>query len=389
MKSFFLFFVWLISFGTLLSQTAYEFKVIRENPITPVKNQASSGTCWSFSGVGLLESELIRMEKGTFDLSEMYIVRRNYEEKALKYARLHGSLNFAGGGSFADVVETINAYGIIPEEAYPGLHYGTDRHEHDELDKVLKEYMDGIIGVRALTPVWHKGFSGVLDTYLGNVPDTFTYEGKTFTPQSFAAFLELNQNDYISLSSFSHHPFYESFVLEVPDNWRWALSYNLPMEELMEVIEHAIMQGYTIAWASDVSETGFSREGIAIVPDEKATENAGSDQTRWLGLSSREREANLRMRIGTEVLAEKKITQEMRQSAFDSYATTDDHGMQIYGIAKDQQGNKFYMVKNSWGETGSYKGLWYASDSFVRYKTLSIVLHKEAIPATIAQKLGL
>lgn len=389
MKNYLLLFVWLLSFGTLLSQSTYQFTVVKENPITPVKNQASSGTCWSFSGVGLLESELIRMGKGTFDLSEMYIVRKNYEDKANKYTRLHGNLNFAGGGSFADVVETINAFGIIPEEAYTGLNYGTDRHEHGELDKVLKGYMDEIITARTLSPVWKKGFSSILDTYLGEVPESFIYDNKTYTPQSFAAYLGLNQDDYISLTSFTHHPFYEAFAIEVPDNWRWALSYNLPLNELMEVMENAIMQGYTIAWASDVSETGFSREGLAVVPDEKATENAGSDQARWLGLSTREREADLKIRMGKEVLAEKEITQEMRQLAYENYSTTDDHGMLIYGIAKDQKGNKYYMVKNSWGETGPYKGLWYASDPFVCYKTMSIVLHKKAIPTSIVKKLGL
>ncbi|HBG57625.1 aminopeptidase C [Proteiniphilum sp. UBA1028] len=389
MNRLFMFLALFLAAGTLSSQNAYKFSVIKENPITSVKNQASTGTCWSFSAAGMLESELIRMGKGEFNLSEMYIVRKNYEDKARKYARLHGSLNFTAGGSFADVMETIDDFGIMPEDAYPGLNYGADNHDHGELDKVLKGYMDGIIGARALSPVWHEGFSGVLDTYLGAVPDTFMYDGKQYTPHSFAEFLGLNQNDYISLTSFTHHPFYKPFAIEVPDNWRWALSYNLPVDELMEVMEHAIMNGFTIAWASDVSETGFSREGIAIVPDEQAAENAGSDEARWLGLSSRERDANLRMRVGSEALAEKQITQEMRQSAFDNYSTTDDHGMQIYGIAKDQQGNKFYMVKNSWGETGPYKGLWYASDPFVRYKTLSIVLHKGALPAETARKLGL
>jgi len=389
MNRLFMFLALFLAAGTLSSQNAYKFSVIKENPITTVKNQASTGTCWSFSAAGMLESELIRMGKGEFNLSEMYIVRKNYEDKARKYARLHGSLNFTAGGSFADVMETIDDFGIMPEDAYPGLNYGADNHDHGELDKVLKGYMDGIIGARALSPVWHEGFSGVLDTYLGAVPDTFMYDGKQYTPHSFAEFLGLNQNDYISLTSFTHHPFYKPFAIEVPDNWRWALSYNLPVDELMEVMEHAIMNGFTIAWASDVSETGFSREGIAIVPDEQAAENAGSDEARWLGLSNRERDANLRMRVGSEALAEKQITQEMRQSAFDNYSTTDDHGMQIYGIAKDQQGNKFYMVKNSWGETGPYKGLWYASDPFVRYKTLSIVLHKGALPAETARKLGL
>jgi len=197
----------------------------------------------------------------------------------------------------------------------------------------------------------------------------------------------LNQDDYISLTSFTHHPFYTAFPIEVPDNWRWANSYNLPVEELMEVMEHAIKEGYTISWASDVSEAGFSRSGIAIVPDENAPENAGSDQQRWLGQSARERDADLRNRVGREILAEKAITQEMRQIAYDRYETTDDHGMQIYGLAEDQHGNRYYMVKNSWGETGPYNGHWYASDAFVRYKTMSIVVHKDAIPSSISKKL--
>ena len=382
-------FIFLLTVITVSSQNAYNFSVVKENPVTPVKNQASSGTCWSFSGVGLLESELLRMGKGEFDLSEMYIVRRNYEDKARKYARLHGSLNFSAGGSFADVVETLNEYGIMPEDAYRGLNYGSETHNHGELDKVLKGYMDGIIGAKSLSPVWMNGFSAILDTYLGPLPETFTYQGKQYTPQAFKDFLGIKQDDYISLTSFIHHPFYKSFAIEVPDNWRWANSYNLPIDELMEVIENALMKGYTVGWASDVSEAGFSREGIAIIPDENAAENAGSDQAKWLGLSTRERDADLKSRIGKEVLAEKEITQEMRQESFDNYQTTDDHGMQIYGIAKDQNGNKFIMVKNSWGEAGPYKGIWYASDPFVRYKTLSVVLHRDAIPAVTTIKLGL
>ncbi|NLY23438.1 MAG: aminopeptidase [Bacteroidales bacterium] len=389
MKKLLFTFTLLFTLLTVSAQSAYDFKVIKENPITTVKNQSSTGTCWSFSGVGLLESELLRMGKGSFDLSEMYIVRRNYEDKAQKHARLHGNLNFAPGGSFADVFETINDFGIIPDAFYHGLNYGSETHNHGELDKILKGYMDGIIGAKSLSPVWFKGFSAILDTYLGEVPESFNYEGKQYTPHSFSKFLGLNQNDYISLTSFSHHPFYEAFAIEVPDNWRWADSYNLPVDELMEVMENAIRQGYTIAWATDVSEAGFSREGVAVVPDEHAVENAGSDQARWLGLSSRERDADLRMRVGRDLLAEKTITQEMRQHSFNDYSTTDDHGMQIYGIAEDQNGNIFYMVKNSWGETGPYEGLWYASDPFVRYKTLSIVLHRDAIPSSIAGKLGL
>lgn len=374
---------------TVSSQSVYNFSVVKENPITSVKNQSSTGTCWSFSGVGLLESELLRMGKGEFDLSDMYIVRKNYEDKAKKYARLHGSLNFSPGGSFADVVETINDYGIMPEESYRGLNYGSDTHNHGEIDKVLSGYMEAIIGSRELSPVWLKGYNAILDTYFGEVPESFEYEGVEYTPHSFADYLELEQDNYISLTSFTHHPFYKPFPIEVPDNWRWANSYNLPIEELMAVMENAVMKGYTIAWASDVSELGFSRLGIAVVPDADAKENAGSDQERWIGQSTRERDASLRARVGSEVLAEKTITQEMRQEAFNNYQTTDDHGMQIYGISKDQKGNKYFMVKNSWGETGPYSGLWYASFPFVKYKTMSIILHKDAIPSDIAHKLEL
>ncbi len=346
MKRLFTIFTLFLITLTLSSQSAYKFNVIKENKITPIKNQSSTGTCWSFSGVGMLESELIRMGgKGEFDLSEMYIVRRNYEDKARKYVRLHGHINFAGGGSFADVVETISDFGIIPEEAYPGLSYGSETHDHGEMDKVLKGYMDGVIAAKSLSPVWFDGFAGILDSYLGKVPETFNYKGKEYTAQSFASFLGLNQNDYISLTSFTHHPFYKPFAIEVPDNWRWAYSYNLPVEEMMEVMENAIMNGYTIAWASDVSETGFSRDGIAVVPDVNSTDNAGSDQARWTGLSARERDFDLRSRVGREMLAEKAVTQEMRQLSFDNYQTTDDHGMQIYGIAEDQKGNRYYMVK--------------------------------------------
>ena len=389
MRKYFIVFLLLLTSLTVSAQRAYNFSVIKENPITSVKNQASSGTCWSFSGVALLESELIRMGKGEFDLSDMYIVRKNYEDKARKYVRLHGSLNFSQGGSFADVFETISDFGILPEETYKGLNYGSESHDHSELEKVLSGFVDGLIGSRNLTPVWYSGYNAILDSYFGEIPETFIHDGKEFTPHSFAEYLELDQDDYVSLTSYTHHPFYKSFPIEVPDNWRWALSYNLPVDEYMEVMENAIMNGYTIAWASDVSEAGFSRSGIAIVPDENSPMNAGSDQEHWLGQSTRERDASLRSRVGNEILTEKTITQDMRQNAFDDYQTTDDHGMQIYGIASDQNDNKYFMVKNSWGDTGPYNGLWYASFPFVKYKTMSIVLHKDAIPSHIATKLGL
>ncbi|MFA6863217.1 MAG: C1 family peptidase [Dysgonamonadaceae bacterium] len=369
----------------------YNFSVVKENPITSIKNQANSGTCWSFAGVGVLESELLRMGKGTHDLSEMYIVRRNYEDQAVKYARLHGNLNFSAGGSFADVFETLDEYGVMPENEYKGLMYGEENHKHGEIDYLLSGYMKAVIANknRSLSPAWLKGYNGILDAYFGEIPSNFQQNGQTVTPQSYAAFLGLKSDNYISLSSFTHHDFYTQFPVEVPDNWRWANSYNLPLDEFIEAIDNALMNGYTVAWATDVSEVGFSRSGIAIVPDLESSENAGSDQAHWLGLTPGERTGEIRNKIGKEILKEKIITQEARQTAYDNYETTDDHGMQIYGIAKDKEGNKFYMVKNSWGETGPYKGLWYASEAFVRYKTLNVVINKEGLPKSIAEKLGL
>ena len=381
----------LISLSLLSQEKAYTFTVVKENPITSIKNQANTGTCWSFSGISLIESELIRMGKGTFDLSEMYIARRNYEDKAEKYARLHGNLNFSAGGSFADVVETLDEYGLVPDEAYTGLINGAEMHNHTELDKALSGYIKGIVDGKgnSISNVWAVGYNGILDAYLGAKPKTFTYNGKEHTPQTFRDHLGIKQSDYISLASFTHQPYYSTFAIEIPDNWRWAHSYNLPIDELINTIDNALMNGYTVAWATDVSEAGFSRQGIAIIPDENSVENAGSDQAKWLGLSDRERQSNVSSKAGFEYLVEKKITQEMRQVAYNNWQTTDDHGMHIYGIAKDQNGNKFYMVKNSWGKTGPYEGIWYASEAFVKYKTMSVVLNKAGVTKDTSKKLGL
>lgn len=373
----------------LSAQQDYQFTVVKENPVTSIKNQSSSGTCWSFSALGFIESELIRTGKGEHDLSEMYIVRRNYKDKAVKYIRVHGSLNFAQGGSFADVIETINEYGVIPEDAYKGLNYGETVHRHSEMEAGLSGYLKGIAqnGNKKLSTAWAAGFDGILDAYFGTVPAQFEYNGKTHTPQSLAKELGLDSKNYISITSFTHHPFYEPFAIEIPDNWRWALSYNLPVDEMMKTVDNALENGYTIAWATDVSEIGFTRNGIGVIPDEEAAENIGSDQAHWLGLSLNERNQRLRNMIESGPVKEKEITQEMRQITFDNYETTDDHGMQIYGIVKDQNGKKYYMVKNSWGEAGKYKGIWYVSEAFVKFKTMSIVIHKDALPKDIAKKL--
>ncbi len=370
--------------------TGYQFTTVKEVKITPVKDQHRSGTCWSFSSLGLVEAELLRMGKGEYNLSEMFVVHKNYTDKAEKYVRLQGNGNFGAGGSFEDVMYSIRNYGIVPAEVMPGLQYGEEKHVHGELDNLTDAYVKAIIKNpnKHLSPVWKKGFTGIVDAYLGEVPATFTHNGSTYTPQSFAASLGFKAEDYVSLTSFTHHPFYTEFAIEVPDNWRWANSYNLPIDELMQVFDNAINNGYSLAWGADVSEKGFSRTGVAVVPEVNINEMSNSEQSKWLGLSEKEREAQLYKldKPGRE----KAISQEMRQVAFDNYETTDDHGMLIYGIAKDQQGNKYYMVKNSWGTAiGKYKGLWYASEAFVKYKTLNILVHKNALPAAIKQKLNI
>ncbi|MEG0519404.1 MAG: C1 family peptidase [Bacteroidales bacterium] len=369
----------------------YVFTTVKEAPITSVKNQSSSSTCWSFSAISFLESEAIK--KGapqTLDLSEMFVVSKAYSDKAEKYLRLDGALNFAPGSSFGDVIYVLKHYGAVPDSQMDGLKYGENRHMHGELDAVTNAYVNALLKkpLKKLSTAWHTGFDGILAAYLGAIPDKFTVGGKEYTPKVYAESLNLNADDYVSITSFAHHPFYSQFVLEVPDNWRWDMSYNLPLDDFIKVIDNAINEGYTIAWATDVSEKGFTRDGLGIVPDTKATQQAaGSDQERWIGKSKEEKDAilNNTNAPGKEMV----ITQEMRQKGFDEGTTTDDHGMHIYGMAKDQNGTKYYMVKNSWGDASKYKGTWYVSEPFVRYKTTNIVINKNAIPQDIRVKLGI
>ena len=365
----------------------YEFTVVKENPITSIKNQYRSGTCWCFSAISFIESEILRTKGVETDLSEMFVVGKSYHDRAIKYVRLDGHLNFAAGSSFGDVLHVINDYGIVPQEAMPGLCYGSDKPEHFEMDAALKGYVDAIKDVpnKKLSTAWVKGLDGIVAAYLGEYPEKFTADGKECTPVSYRDYLGINTSDYVNLTSFTHHPFYEPFVIEVCDNWRWDSAYNLPMDEMMEVMYNAIEKGYTIAWGSDVSEKGFTRNGIAVALKEDAKPVAGSDQERWVGKSKDEKAEEVKSELPEEVT----VTQEMRQEGYDRKTTTDDHGMHIYGIAKDQNGTKYFMVKNSWGEAGKYKGIWYASDAFVRYKTLNIVVHKDALPKDIKKKLGI
>ena len=368
----------------------YQFTTVKEVKISPVKNQNRTGTCWCFSGLGFLESELLRMGKGEYDLSEMFIVNHSYKDKADKYVRLHGYLNFAQGGSFGDVLYAAKHYGLVPESVMNGLNYGETMHVHGEMESAASNYLKAIIKNpnRKLSTAWKKGFDGIIDAYLGELPEKFTYNGKEYTPKSFAEELGLNIDDYVSLTSFTHHPFYSAFPIEVQDNWRWDLSYNLPIDELMQVFDNAINNGYSIAWASDVSEKGFSRNGVAVAADIESMERSGSDQDRWLGLSQTQKDQEIKKML-EKPCQEIKVTQELRQEEYDNYKTTDDHGMLIYGIAKDQTGKKFYMVKNSWGTDSKYKGTWYASETFVAFKTMNIVVHKNAIPKEIRAKLGI
>ena len=360
---------------------------------TPVKNQNRSGTCWCYSTMTFLESEILRAGGEEIHLSEMWIVRHSWMEKAERYMRMHGSLNFAEGGAAHDVTEGIKKYGIVPFEVYKGLNYGTDLPDFHELSAALKGYLDAVMQAgersrRPLSTAWKRGFNALLDEYFGEMPETFTWNGKEYTPKSFAESLPIDMDDYIDISSFTHHPFYEKFILEVPDNWLWGEVYNLPLEEMMQVVDHALEQGYTIAWGTDVSEKGFSRtKAIGVIPETDPKSMGGTEAERWGQLTAKEREAALYSfdKPGKE----RAINQQMRQEAFDNYETTDDHGMVIVGTATDQHGTVYYKVQNSWDTVKPYDGFWYFSKPFVAYKTTDMMINKKALPKAIAKKLGL
>jgi bleomycin hydrolase len=370
----------------------YIFKEIKRLPATSVKDQHRSGTCWSFSTLSFIESEMMRMGKKDIpDLSEMFTVRQCYSDKAERYVRMHSSLNFGGGGAFHDLMYVYKKYGFVPEEVFSGLQIGEKKHIHGEMDDILKSYTDGVIknSNKKLSPVWHKGFDLLLDTYLGAYPEKFSYKGKEYTPRTFAdQLVGINPDDYIELTSYTHHPFYSTFILEVPDNWLWGQLYNLPIDELMQTIDNALNSGYTVAWAADVSEPGFSyTNGIAVVSATIQEDLSNTEQSKWETMDKKAQDEflnNLK-----QPGKEKVITQEMRQTDFDNYTTTDDHGMHIVGIANDQKGTKYYIVKNSWDTGNKYQGYFYASEAFVRFKTMDIMIHKDALPKEIRKKLGL
>ncbi|MBQ6179418.1 MAG: aminopeptidase [Bacteroidales bacterium] len=371
-----------------LPQADYQFTVIKENPITSIKNQASSSTCWCFSTLAYLESEIIRIkgikDQASYpDLSEMFVVSQSYKDRADKYIRLDGDLRFGPGSEADDVLHVIEDYGIVPQSVMPGKQ---ELPSHGEIDAVTKAYVETINkrSARGVSKTWKAGFDALVDTFFGTAPETFEVNGKTYTPASYRDELGIVPSDYVTLTSFTHHPFYKPFVLEIGDNWRGDPSYNVPLDEFMSVLKGAVEKGYTVAWGSDVSEVGFTRNGIGVLVDTKAIATTGSDQARWVGADPAQAQ-----KASVEIPKEIVPTQEMRQEWFDNKTTTDDHGMQIYGMAKDQNGTLYYMVKNSWGESGKYKGIWYVSENFVAGKSMDIMVHKSALPKDLKKKLGI
>ena len=371
------------------------FTTVIENPVTSIKNQNNSGTCWSYSALAFLESEVLKKDpsKTDIDLCESFLVSKTYTDRADRNVRTHGDASFSQGGSFYDAIFCMERYGFIPEGImpYPITPYGDSLFNFTNFFPPMEAYVKAISGSNAkkINPIWKKDVQGMLDNYFGECPTEFEYKGKKYTPQSFVKdYLQLDPNDYVSLTSYTHHEPYTQFVLEIQDNWRWATSYNLPLDEFMRVMEESVKNGWTFAWGADVSEDGFSRRTgknkcVATVPDTKSTAGVGSDQSRWTGEKAG---ANIAQ---ADAAGEKVITQELRQDGYDNWTTTDDHGMQIYGIAKDQHGKEYFMMKNSWGEYGPYKGFWYVSKPFVAYKTMNIVINKNAIPKDIRKKLGI
>lgn len=355
---------------------------------TPVKDQNKSGTCWSFAGTSFIEDEIMRAGGPELDLSEMYTVRHCYADKAAKYIRMDGKLNFAQGGGLPDILYVIRNYGLVPEQAYTGLRYGEDKHAHYEMADGLTGYLNGVLrnGNKRYSTAWQAGFNGILDAYLGPEPATFTYNGKQYTPQSFARMTGINPDNYICITSFTHHPFYRPFPLEVADNWLWAEYMNVPMDEMKQIVDNALQNGYTVCWAADVSEGGFKwREGVAVIPEEfDPSTLEGTELSRWVTLSDAER-AKERFKI-TGPVKEITPTQEGRQAEFDRHETTDDHGMTIVGIATDQQGNRYYKVKNSWDTNQVYGGYIYVSEPYFLQKTVGLMVNKGAVPAAIARK---
>lgn len=369
--------------------TGFTFTDIVVVPTTPVKDQNKSGTCWSFATTSFLEEDILRRGGKELDLSEMYTVRQCYIDKAKRFIRTGGKTNFAQGGAASDVLYVADNYGIVPEEVYPGLNYGEDNHSHYEMAAALEAYLNAILKNpnKKLSTAWLPGFIGILDAYLGPEPTTFKVDGKTYTPREYADALGIKGDNFISLTSYTHHPFYQNFALEIPDNWLWSQSFNVPMEELKATVDNALQNGYSVAWSADVSEGGFQwRNGFALLPmPVDGSDLEGTELSRWVQLSDKDRE-NETFKIKGPV-KEKTVTQESRQKTFDNFETTDDHGMVIMGIAEDQEGNRYYKVKNSWDTNQLYGGFLYVSEPYFLEKTLSVLVNKDALPKNLKNKI--
>ncbi|MBP5346214.1 MAG: aminopeptidase [Bacteroidales bacterium] len=380
------------------SAEGFQFTTIDSVAITSVKNQKSAGTCWSYSGMSFLESEILRKTKKTYDFSEMFVVENTYMDRADKAVRTHGDVSFSQGGSFCDIFYCLRNYGLVPDSEMPaGVMYGDTLSNHKELSAMTDPLVAAAAKAQKLQfspdgeALWKKAVRAVHEIYLGKIPEKFKYEGKEYTPKTFAASTGLNADDYVSLTSFTHHPYStgankgKGFIIEIQDNWRWGESLNLELDDLMKIIDNAIANGYTVLWGGDVSEDGFTRDGLAVWPDMEAPEAPGQDQARWLKLDRKSKGQELTKKP----LPQKKVTAESRQRGYDNFETTDDHGMHIFGIAKDQKGNKYYMVKNSWGVTGKYNGIWYMTPEFCAAKTMNYVVNKNAVPKDLQKKYGI
>ncbi|UUC46076.1 aminopeptidase C [Flavobacterium cerinum] len=359
------------------SKESFKFTDVINLENTSIKNQGSSGTCWSYSANSFIESEMIRMGKQPVELSQIFSARNAYVEKGKMYVRMHGAVTLGDGGAFHDVMNMYRKYGAVPQSVYTGLQYGTDKNKFAEMSGIMEGVLQAVVKNPngELTPNWEKAYTAVIDSYLGQVPASFDYKGKKYTPQSFAKeVVGINADDYVEISSLQEYPYYSKFTLLVPDNWAFDQVYNVKMDELTEIVDNAIKKGYTVAWAGDVSEKGFSwKNGVAFIPEKNFADMTPEEKADMFN--------------GPK--PEMKITEELRQKAFDNYTTTDDHGMHIVGISKDQNGKEYYIVKNSWGVTNDYKGYLYMTKDFVKYKTTDIMVHKGAIPSAIAKKLKL
>ena len=380
------------------SAAGFQFTTVDSIAISPIKNQKNAGTCWSYSGMSFLESEVYKTKKKMYDFSEMFVVENTYMDRAEKAVRMHGDVSFSQGGSFCDIVYALRNYGLVPDSEMPaGVMYGDTLSNHSELSAMTDPLVAAAAKSKKLQyspdgeALWKKAVRAVHEIYLGKMPEKFTFEGKEYTPMTFAASTGLNPDDYVSITSFTHHPYStganlgKGFVIEVQDNWRWGESLNVELADMMQIIDDAIKAGYTVLWGGDVSEEGFTRDGLAVYPDMTAPDAPGADQARWLKLdrSAKGKE------IAKKPLPQKQVTAESRQRGFDNFETGDDHGMHLFGTAKDQEGNKYYMIKNSWGKTGKYDGIWYMTPEFCAAKTINYLVNKNAISKELKKKYGI